>query len=270
MSAEREPRRRDGDGALRFARYAYPPNALGYCGPADAAELFGAVESGNVAAVSRLAGEFAGAWPYLQLIAGSNALHDPLDPRVTEAYWLGNHLLDQVAPRLLAASLEERFGRQVGLDLPFLVEAALRGGVADHSFHVFAVSPWVGMLRAGKDEQPALTVLDRCRIRWGTVESVEHGAVTVRVRPLLFVGSHLVLGEEHLEVARYHAASASAERLPEVLTPGERVSLHWDWVCERLDPQRLAWLRGCTLRNLSVVNAARVPGPAVAAETWGG
>ena len=39
---------------------------------------------------------FEGAWPYLQLIAAANRIDDPLDPRVVDAYWVGNGLLDKV------------------------------------------------------------------------------------------------------------------------------------------------------------------------------
>ena len=49
---------------------------------------------------------------------------------------------------------------------------------------------------------------------------------------------------------------------PADLRPGDVVSLHWDWVCDRLSPAALKWLRYCTLRNLAAVNSLAVPGPA--------
>ena len=54
---------------------------------------------------------FTGALPYLQLIARANAIADPFDARVVEAYWLGNELLDGVEVRQLYDSLLERFGK---------------------------------------------------------------------------------------------------------------------------------------------------------------
>ena len=87
-------------GPIRFARYAYGPNRLGYCGPDDAAQLFGeATEGDDTGAIRRLAEQFEGAFPYLQLIAHSNGIADPLDERVVEAYWLGSTLLDNVTPQ---------------------------------------------------------------------------------------------------------------------------------------------------------------------------
>lgn len=264
-----------GDGAyasgpLHFARYAYPPNSLGYCGPADPAEMLGAVTSRNGAAAARLAVEFSGAWPYLQLIAGCNGIRDPLDRRVTDAYWLGNGLLNRIPRRVLATSLQQRFAGLAAHDFPLLAEAAFTGGLAHHNFHVFAVSPWIGMLRSG-NEQPALSMLDRCRIRWGRIESVEACAVTVRTRPLCLTGSKIHLGRDRVERARCHPRAAdAADRHAAALAPGDWVSLHWDWVCERLSPYTLRRLRAYTARNIEAVNKSTAPGPAVAADARGG
>src|ERR1039458_5353739 len=96
---------RPADGPLLFARYAYPPNALGYCGPGDSQSLLelgadpGSV--GNDEGLRRLARRFEGAWPYVELIAAANRIEDPLDLRVVEAYWIGNELLDRRRPRRL-------------------------------------------------------------------------------------------------------------------------------------------------------------------------
>lgn len=257
-------------GPLHFARYAYPPNSLGYCGPADPEEMLGAVTGQNAAAVARLAVEFSGAWPYLQLIAGCNGIRDPLDRRVTDAYWLGNGLLERIPPRALAASMDERFARLAAGGFPMLAQTAFTGGLAHHSFHVFAVSPWVGMLRSGK-EHPALVVLDRCRVRSGRIEAVGADTVMVRTRPLCLTGSKIHLGPARLEAARYHHGNAGAAGWHDMgLAPGDWVSLHWDWVCERLSPRALRRLRAYTARNLEAVNSTTIPGPAVAADARGG
>lgn len=185
-----------------FARYAYPPNALGYCGPNDPAALLQAAgQGGQWDHLANLARQFEGAWPYLELIAGCNGLHDPLDRRVVEAYWVGNRLSLQVPPTVLAGSLDERFSSRAGRRFEPLVSAAVAGGVPQHSFHVFAVYPWLGLLRAGM-EGPPLEVLDRCRIRWGRVEALHGDLVSVTSRALDFVGSRLVLGDERVEQVR--------------------------------------------------------------------
>ena len=56
-----------------------------------------------------LSQQFAGAWPYLELIAGSLGLDDPLDRRVVDAYWVGNSRLNRVTPTAVGNSMEDRF-----------------------------------------------------------------------------------------------------------------------------------------------------------------
>jgi len=246
-----------------FARYAYAPNELGYCGPDEPGVLLEAVsEGGHDATLAHLARQFDGAWPYLELIAGCNAIADPLDRRVVEAYWIGNELTREVTPAALAASLDERFARRSGPRFAPLVSAAWNGGVAQHNFHVFAVYPWLGLLRSGLQGAP-LEVLDRCRIRWGTVVALDGDLVSVSSRALAFTGSELLLGGPRFEQARRSLAGIG---FVENLAVGDVVALHWDWVCDRIDRRSLSWLRAATSANLRAVNTLPRPGPAAALE----
>jgi hypothetical protein len=230
-----------------FVRYAYPPNALGYCGPdgfRDYAEA-GVVDQGLVKQVQA----FSGAWPYLELISSGGGIPDPLDRRVVEAYWVGNDLLDRVALGQLGDSMAERFRRQVGNKFQFLAEGVLAGGVPHHSFHVFGVYPWVGLLGNDRMTTHALTVLDRCRVRWGKVIAVHGDQATVESRPLRWDGRLLTLGEPAAETARL-ALDGTAHGI----VPGDWVALHWDWVCDKLTDRQLRALRGYSQRHLDMVN----------------
>jgi hypothetical protein len=231
-------------GPLVFARYAYPPNALGYCGPADSGALLeytaGQVSDAGLAALAR---QFSGAWPYLALIAAANGYPDPLAAAVVEAYWLGSPLLERIPARLLADHVVGRFTDRIAHPEGELAELALSGGRAHHNFHVFSVYPWTGLLRAGHVEEP-MRVLDSCRIRWGTVRSVHSGHIEVEARPLRWTGRELALGPVATQVAR--------TALP--LRAGDTVSLHWDWVCDVVDAGRLAALRRYTASQLRVAN----------------
>jgi hypothetical protein len=247
-------------GPVLFARYAYPPNALGYCGPADPGGLLGAAAGGDLNELAARAAAFTGGWPYLQLIAASNGIADPLDERVVDAYWVGSALLDAVPPADLARTGRGAAGTPAGAGPlsgpdPGSIDAAASVGAAHHSFHVFAVYPWLEVLRRGR-EHPALTVLDRCRIRWGTVEAVGDDTVRVRGRMLQFGDGGLEMGAEQVEQVRYRAAGVVTV---EDLAPGDCVSMHWDWVCERLTPARRRRLEVTTARNLAAVNGR--PGP---------
>lgn len=239
-------------GALLFARYAFPPNHLGYCGPADNGLLLDYGRTGLVdEGLTRAARQFSGAWPYLELIAGVTGIADPIDYRVVEAYWVGNRLLDRVGPTNLGNSLEERFRGITGRQFPYLAEGVLAGGVPHHSFHVFGVYPWVGLLGDDRKAKTALRVLDRCRIRWGRVVDISGDQVTVRSRPLTWDGRTLDLGAPVLETASQGVDGAGFLR---GLAPGDWVSLHWDWICDHLNRPQLESLRRYTLRQLAITN----------------
>jgi Family of unknown function (DUF6390) len=240
------------EGPLLFVKYAYPPNSLGFCGPADFAAfreyaVAGVVDRGLV----QLAQAFAGAWPYLELIAAGCGIKDPLDQRVVEAYWVGNDLLDKVPVTKIGDSMADRFRPRVGNKFQFLAEGVLAGGVPHHSFHVFGVYPWVGLLGDDRKAKHALMVLDRCRIRWGRVTAVHGDQAAVEFRPLVWDGRLLTLGEPAQELARLTLDGTS---LAHDIGAGDWVSLHWDWVCDRLTPRQLRSLRDFTLRHLDMVN----------------
>jgi hypothetical protein len=242
-------------GPLLFARYAYPPNALGLCGAEESRTL---LEYGTAGAsdegLAELARAFEGAWPYLTLIAGANGIHDPLDARVVEAYWVGNSLLDRVSPQTLARHVEDRFKGRVGRSWERIVDAVAAGAVPHHTFHVFAVYPWLGLLRTGAVEQP-LSVLDRCRIAPGLVVGLDGETVTVLAPSLRWDGKSLAHGPWERRTARFGEgglAFVSPRR-------GDWVSLHWDFVCDRLTPDQATVLYRTGERALAAVNQSVGP-----------
>lgn len=254
-------------GPVLFARFAYPPNSLGYCGPADAEALRGYATAGVPGrGLVALARQFAGAWPYLCLIGAASGRADPLDTAVVDAYWVGNRLLDRVPARLFAAHLADRFEDQArsmgrrGFD--DLATLAVLGAVPHHNFHVFAVYPWVGMLRAGYAEEP-LRVLNSCRVRWGRVVAVRDAVAEVAAQPLAWDGRALRLGPPRTEWARV-ASVAGGGTLAPAVRAGDVVALHWDWVCDVLAPRRLEALRRYTGRLLRLTNTALARPPATA------
>lgn len=249
-------------GPLMFVRYAFPPNQRGSCGPADSATFFQYGVTGTVdPGLTELARQFAGAWPYLELIAGATGVRDPLDRSVVEAYWVGNALLDRVGTQAMGGSMEERFRRRTGPDFTKLAESVEAGGVPHHSYHVFCIYPWTGLLGDGsKAAEYALTVLDRCRIRWGEVKAVHGDQVVVDSRPLTWDGHQLELGPVASETV---VCAIDGDRLVSELAPGECVALHWDWVCDRLTGAQLAALRRYTAYHLGIANdRLQHPGPA--------
>lgn len=223
-----------------FAQYAYPPNELGYCGP---------VQGEGVSGLGSHAKEFDGAWPYLAAIADAVGGVDPLDEDVVRSYWVGGPLLHKVDPEAMLTHLRTVFKGQVTGLLDELPNAT--GALAHHSFHVFVVYPWVRFLR--RDEVTALGVLQSCRIRWGTVESVAGEQATIASRPLRFDDGILTLGEPLLEQVHWSKDGVSLAPAPK---PGVTVSAHWDWVCGTLGDDDSAALAAATQTTLDLVNAA--------------
>lgn len=232
-----------------FARYAVPPNVLGYCGPSDVELLKQLLDDrappgDELVHTARL---FDGAYPYLQLIGGV-AGKDPLDRSVVEAYWTGNRLLDTMDPQVWLNDLDDRFRHRAGKHWATLTGSLPGGGVPNHAFHVFCVYPWVGLLRTGAIA-PALGTLDRCRISWGEVVGISDGAVQVR-------SSHLGWAGERLEPGPPLVTTVAPG--PDPLTAGDVVSIHWETVCERLTRRRLAQLRRVHDRHLAIANTQLV------------
>ena len=226
-------------GALLFARYAYPPNELGYCGPEGAAAL---LRGDAPEEIARRARQFEGAWSYLEFIARAAGVADPLDEAVVQAYWVGNDLLGRVAPDELLRFLRPRFAGQPGGTWH---DADTRA-IAHHSFHVFEVYPWAAMLRR-TGNPAAVSVLDRCRIRTGVVREVHGETATVSSRPLLFGDGVLAPGPARDEAVTWSAGGLS---LLSGLRPGDRVSLHWDWVCDVITAEQGERLESFERRQL--------------------
>lgn len=238
------------DGPRRFARYAAPPNARGFCGP-DATEFSDVAAAGATRELRHLAAAFDGAYPYLELLAGFAASRDPLGDDVVEAYWLGNALLDRVDAGALGRSLDGRFRRRAGRRWPGL-ESTVATGCANHAFHVLVVSPWVGLMREGIVDQP-LEIVDRCRISWGRVVGPEQGTqvgtIIVERRPIEWRAGRLELGPTE--------PSTAVTDLP--VRHGDVVALHWGAVCDVIDRRQLGWLQRVTHEQLDTVAAVGVP-----------
>lgn len=249
----------EADGAILFGRYAFPPNERGYCGPDRADELLERVATGaSGPALAEVARGFAGAWPYLELI-GECLGREALDPVVVRTYWLGGPKLARCGGRPLLDSLETRFKPRLSrLEFERLAAAAIGGATPHHNFHVFGVYPWVGLLHGGMGDAP-LQVLDLCRIRWGQVAEVHGDTAVVSSRSLTWDGHRLGLGPVTAEAARLRR---DGHALAKAVRPGDWVSLHWDWVCDRLGPSELAHLRSSTATEIAAVSSCAYSAPA--------
>ncbi len=246
LSTGGSPAARSIAGTSRFIRYAFMPNRLRYCGGDDNRDLFEyALAMVREPPVDAMLRKFTGALPYLRLIAGANAIADPFDDRVVEAYWIGNELLDRVEVRRLHDALRERFGKQLSPRLQDLVlRKAPAGARAHHSFHVFDIHSRVGEI------DNTLETMDQCRVSWGNVLRVEGAQLIVERQPLQLLDGKITLGPAVTErVVRQVDGRGFAST-----KPGDWVAIHWGWVCEVLTPRQQAQLAHYTRYHLALAN----------------
>lgn len=235
------------EGTTRFARYAFMPNRLQYCGGDDNSTMFQyAIEGAREPTLDAILRKFSGALPYLRLIAEENGIKDPFDERVVEAYWIGNGLLENVDARALHGSLRERYRRQLSpRTLELVTGKAPAGARPHHSFHVLEV--WRRAQRAAD----VLATIDSCRISWATVAAVDGGELVVARRPLVLRDGALDLAAPRSErVTRLIDGRGFASRAQ----AGDIVSIHWGWVCEVLTAPQAKALERYTRHHIALAN----------------
>ncbi|MET8795527.1 DUF6390 family protein [Nocardia sp. NPDC004568] len=233
-------------GTEMFARYAYAPNRLGYCGPAETSALRG----GSADRVRAAARRFTGAWPYLRVMSRMTGIADPLDHRLVESYWIGGGVGAGLDPEAFVAELLAVIGPAAGHYWKYLAEESLAGeAAANHCFHVFGVYPWSRLLGRG-GAQP-VRVLDSCRISWATVTARHGDELTVRRRRLYFHEGRLLLSAPAALSVPVWEDGYSA--VPDV-APGRLVALHWDRLCGPLTTVQARALAASTTRQLRVTN----------------
>ncbi len=234
------------DGMLLFARFAFMPNRLGYCGGDVNGALLASLKEGVAeGGLRRHLQSFAGAYPYLRLIAESNGITDPFDRRVVEAYWIGNDLLETVDWSRYTRHLNDRFrGRVRSSTLDLLVGKPCAGARAHHAFHVFDVS-----FRTGLPHGDA--ALDQCRISWGAITAVEPGVFVVSYQPIIIREGRLAFGEPR--PARVLRAIGE-DRLLDGAGLGDVLAFHWGWACLTLSAIQTARLESYTRGMVALAN----------------
>lgn len=236
-------------GAEMFARYAYAPNALGYCGPSLGATL----RDGSVDDIRAAASRFVGAWPYLQVLSAMTGIVDPLDHQLVESYWLGGGVGSELEPAEFVDELLAIIGPKAGRYWSHLGPDLVSEAAPNHCFHVFGIYPWsrlLGLNEGRLDEHP-LGVLENCRITWGTVLSRDGDDVEVSCRRLVWDGHALELSEP--SARRLNVWHDGYSAVPDVAV-GDDVAIHWDRLCGRLRPEQIQVLADATTRQLEVTN----------------
>ncbi|WP_308166630.1 DUF6390 family protein [Nocardia albiluteola] len=242
--AASSPARTHEAGISMFARYAYAPNALGYCGPPGTLAL----RAGSPEEIRAAARQFTGVWPYLRVMGRLCGISDPLDGRLVESYWHGGGVGAALDRATFLRELLAVIGPVAGHYWTHLTAELTEEAAPDHGFHVFGVYPWTRLLGRGADET-AIHVLDSCRISPALVVARDGPELTVRIRPLHWDGHRLTLSTPEIR----HLPAADYDAIPDA-TPGDIIALHWNHPCGRLTPDQLHNLATSTDWQLAMTN----------------
>ena len=238
-------------GLLTCARYAFAPNYLKYCGPDENRTIFQYCAAQDAdAGLRELLEEFGTLYPYLRFIAQANGIADPFDPRVVEAYWVGNRLLEVVGKAEFAGHLldtQQLKKRLNAKSREWLLTKIPQGAQPNHAFHVFNV-----FTRTGHHTVPhTIETMDQCRIGWGRMVRKDGEFLVVAARSLVFENRKLALGKPTERSVRVTYKNTG---LPVHANVGQWVSFHWGWVCDTLTDRQRRNLARYTLLNIRLAN----------------
>lgn len=235
------------DGLLMFAKYAFAPNLLEYCGPKNN-KIFLAVlrdclhkqensDYENLAEELRnLSLQFKAAIPYLHVIAEENNIKDIFNFMVVEAYWLGNNLLNNIRFSKAYDDTENRFSGAMGSKKwdKFRNSLLIKNIKPFHGSHVLNIYSKIDFNESQCDI--ILKAINNCRINFGVVEKIVKNEITdifsvVRVLyfPLEFDDfMNLRTGKEKAE--NFYLLDNNYENI----RAGDIVSLHYEYICGKL------------------------------------
>ena len=239
------------DGVFLCSRYAYPPNSLSLCGPDKHQELkhysvTAAIDRGSTGILQN----FSTLYPYLCLIAYKNNIHDPFDPAVIEAYWLGNRLLEKVKPAEFADLLKDKFmlKKMKPKEMSRVFYFFPKRPFPNHSFHVLALWRRTGHL----DIPHTLETMDACLINWGKILGFDgNQSIKIETQKLEFLKGNMCFKKKIIRTIDFQGKD---DILKDNLRKGDYISYHWGYFCQKLSLRQLNNLKYFTRYSLNVIN----------------
>jgi len=200
--------------------------------------------------LNELLGDFAVMYPYLKLIADENEIADPFSEEVVEAYWIGNELLEKVKLKkfwdhlMEKQELKKRFKKK---DLKWIIGKVPIGAKVHHSFHVFNV--WN---RTGHEAKPhTVETMDNCRISWGKVIDKKKNMIKAKTQEVVYKKGKLSLKEGVIKDVSWRLGDKSFVK---GLKKGDLITIHWGWVCEKVNKKQIENLEKYTKWHLKLAN----------------
>jgi Family of unknown function (DUF6390) len=241
-------------GALFHAKHAFMPNRLGYCGPDDRGLILRHLQECSVdeKLISTLR-NFEAAYPFIHLIGKSNQ-RKPFDRKVTEAYWIGNKLLNNVAPVEFFKFTINELRKKNSKDIRSLFLNLRNRAMPHHTFYVISTTTSVISdfhHTSGPDPRKLSETMDSCRISWGKVLKVGKDHLWVRYSPLCLVDGRIFLAPEVVKKnVRYDSTVPPFGNI----APGNYVSMHWHFACEILSEVQVRNISAYTQKDITSAN----------------
>jgi len=241
-------------GKFLHAKHALQPNRLGYCGPDENSRILDYLHGSpdNEKLVSMLI-KFEAAYPFVRMIAKSTGMK-PFDKKVTEAYWIGNPLLERVEPATFYELSYTGLGSGTHVDRMRKEEAKSvfreLGTLAKphHTFYVLGM--YTKPNAEALDRRKLVELMDSCRISWGRVKQVKEKSLVVQRSLLALKDGRLTLGSPENGEVGYDSAIQPFSSLK----AGDWVSLHWNFACEKLTNSQLLYLKKYTALDIQATN----------------
>jgi len=239
------------NGIIRCGKYAFMPNYYAYCGPDKNKKLFEYISAEHQDPnLNKILTEFEVMYPYLKLIAKTNKIQDVFDNRIVEAYWVGSKLTENINIKNLYRHFTEDKNLKTKIKKS-TIEKILgfnpHNSKPHHNFHVMNI--W---LRAGKKNiKHTLDSINECRIAWGSVKKIKKSSIIVQYQPLIIEDDNLKLGEE---IEREVITQFDDKGFLKDIKIGDKVTIHWGWVCEKINNEQLINLRKYTQESINIFN----------------
>ncbi len=219
------------NGMLIAARYAFSPNKLQYCGGDKNSNLFEYVSQNQQdKGLEEILAEFQTMYPYLKLIADASHISDPLNSKVSEAYWIGNDLLNNVSMNNFYSYLIDKQNLKKKFKMKMaekVIGKIPMGAKPHHSFHVLNIPKRTGYYPV----EHTLETINECLILPTRVLKIKSGKLEIKYRPLIFKDNQFIFG--NLENKDIYF-KFNNKKFIENIKIGDFVSMHWFWACDKL------------------------------------
>jgi len=245
------PRR---SGALLHARYTFMPNNLGYCGPDDRGIILDHLHDSKVTpTLLKKLRAFEAAYPFIELI-GKATGRNAFDYSVSEAYWIGNGLLDTVPTEDFYSFVHSRLPNRDPEEVRRVFREAGSAVRPHHTFHVmstFATSIVAdGPSLVNEGRRKVEEMVDNCRISWGKVKRVGRDTLVIERRPVKLKGGVFTMADPVVGRVKFDREIAPFGRVK----AGDWVSVHWGFACDVITPQQVRNAKRFTDIDVASVN----------------